>query len=156
MYTYHYRPPEADKGSYNKKSEVFALGCTFYELYFDSPFFNTSLQTKIHIPSNTQNSKKISMFLDLVYRMTENDFQKRLSIEQVCQHPFFANFKFEEAKVPECDIYGQIIERAKRAKFDVYLYTKKCMNEKIENCIDYENMDKIVCNELNFKIFNLS
>ena len=88
--------------------------------------------------------------------MTENDFQKRLSIEQVCQHPFFANFKFEEAKVPECDIYGQIIELAKRAKFDVYLYTKKCMNEKIENCIDYENMDKIVCNELNFKIFNLS
>lgn len=155
MYTYHYRPPEVDKGIYDKKSEVFALGCTFYEIYFDAPFFNTSLQTKIHIPSNTQNTKKISTFLDLVYRMTENDFQKRLSIEQVCQHPFFADFKFEETKVPDIDKHGRIIDVSKHAKFDVYLYTKKCMNEKIENCIDFENMDKIVCNELNFKIFNL-
>ena len=88
LYSYYYRPPEIDNGIVNpEKSDVYALGCTLYEIYFGIKYFDRSCSTRVHIPPSNKKSDKV--FMDLIYNMTNENYNLRYDINQVCNHEYF-------------------------------------------------------------------
>lgn len=138
LYTYHFRPPEANKGNCHLKSDVFALGCTLYELYYGESYYDKRVQTKIHIPRKP--NKKDKQFLDLIYNMTKPDVNSRFSIEDVCNHSFFEKLDFQKRTYVKKDSYKHLEIIQNRSNFsDIFI--KKCMNEVLDLCIDYSSLD---------------
>ena len=148
LYTYHYRPPEIDKGFKSLKSDVYALGCSMYEIYFNEPYHDKRYSTRIHIKKKPVVNNKD--FLDLIYNMTEEDLDKRFSISQVCKHKYFSKTEFSKFSPPE----NKPIEFLYSGK-DHPLFLSKCMNETLNICIDYEYIDNYVSKSLNFKILDI-
>lgn len=151
LYTYHYRPPEVDKERKHLKSDVFALGCTLFELYFNESYYDKRFQNRIHIPK-TGNFKDRD-FLDLIYKMTEINIEKRYSIQEVCKHKYFSKFKFKNYKTPDIDNYLKLELYAERRGLND-IFVKKCMNETLHSCVYFKHIDAYVSNCLKFKIFD--
>ena len=151
LYTYHYRPPEVDKGEKDLKSDVFSLGCTLFELYFNEYYYDKKFQKKIHIKKS--GSYKDRDFLNLIYNMTENDVEKRYSMKDVCNHKYFSGCKFKEYKTPNCDNYLKLEFYAEKKGLDEIFITK-CMNEVLHACVSFQHIDAYVANCLKFKIFD--
>lgn len=145
LYTYHFRPPEIDRGEMHIKSDIYALGCTLYELYFGESYHDRRLQKRIHIKKS--GNPKDKEFLDLVYNMTENDVNKRYSIDDVCNHSYFSKFEFESFNVKHIDNYEKL------SNYDD-IFVKKCMNEVLHTCISFERTDCYAASDLEFKIFD--
>ena len=150
LYTYHYRPPEVDTGQFSLKSDIYALGCTMYEIYFHEPYHNKIYQSRIHYKRELKGRDKI--FLDLIYNMTSNDDKQRYGISQIKSHPYFNNVLFPE--------YGtgvnheNIIEQITR-KWDSPVFIAKCMNKPLVLCVDYKSIDQYTSTVLKFQIIDL-
>jgi len=151
LYTYHYRPPEVDRGEKHLKSDIFALGCTIFELYFNEPYYDKKFQNKIHIKKTGKDKDRD--FLDLIYNMTEKEVYKRYSIQQVCEHKYFADYRFETHITSMCDNYLKLEILAERKGLDEIFITK-CMNEVLHSCLSFQHIDAYVAKCLKFKIFD--
>lgn len=151
LYTYHYRPPEIDKEEIHINSDIYALGCTIYEIYFNEPYHNKRYLTRIHVQK--KRTFQNSVFLDLIDNMTKLDPDERYSIDDVCNHPFFLNFIFEEYNTPSTDNYQEISNFATNLDLDK-IFISKCMNETLDMCTNYNIIDNYVSNVLKFKIFD--
>ena len=151
LYTYHYRAPEIDRGEKHIKSDIYALGCTLYEIYFNESYHDKKYNTRIHLPK-TKNSTNRD-FLDLIYNMTKNDVYERYSIEQVCNHKYFSKFKFINYKVPCLHNYTYLEKLDIGLEFND-IFIKKCMNETLDICKNYQDVDSYISKEINFKIFD--
>jgi serine/threonine protein kinase len=141
LYTQRYRPKEKIM---TLKSDIFALGCTLYELYYGSPYLISSGGRLSHFKELWSGDS----FLDLIYKMTSDDVEKRYSIEEVLCHPFFGEKDVKLGTI--CfDNYKNIMER-----WNNEIITKKCMNEILHECGDFRNIDVYVSEELNFNLFD--
>lgn len=93
LYSYYYRAPEIDQGKiYPEKSDVYALGCTLYEIYFRRKYFDRKYSSKIHVPVNIKEEDK--PFMDLIYNMTNENYEKRFDMKKVSEHMYFTGTHF--------------------------------------------------------------
>lgn len=151
LYTYHYRPPEIDKNKPSINSDVFALGCTLFELYFNESYYDKKFQNKIHLPKS--GTSKDRDFLDLIYNMTQEDVNNRYSINDVCNHKYFKKFKFKSYKCSNFDNYMKL-EMLCEKKGINETFIKKCMNEVLHTCMSFNDIDRYVASVMKFKIFD--
>ena len=151
MYTYHYRPPEIDRGEKHINSDIYALGCTLYEIYFNESYHDKRCNTKIHLPKskNTLNED----LLDLIYNMTKNNPNDRYSINDVCSHKYFSKVKFKDYSCIKLDNYKILENLASNLNLND-IFVKKCMNENLDICKNYKEVDIYVTNVLKFNIFD--
>lgn len=152
LYTYHYRAPEVENGGYSLKSDIYALGCTLYEIYFGTSYHNKKYRLKTHplyiVDDDNRNDK---LFLDLIHNMTILDLDKRYDIHQVKAHSFFETFRFKKYE-------NKCIRQLKLNDIsDSGVYVSKCLNKyKHSNSNDIVNdMDQYTSNVIKFDILNL-
>jgi serine/threonine protein kinase len=151
LYTFHYRAREVDSGNISLKADVYALGCTLYEIYFNEPYHDKRFPTRLHVEKQPTFSSKV--FLDLIYNMTNEDVEKRYNISQVCNHKYFAKevfTKYNQITFENYERLGLIARELDLSNTFVY----KCMNEKTELCVDYKDVDMYISQYLNFRIFD--
>lgn len=94
-YSYHYRPPEINSGKgYTFKADVWALGCTFYELLYNEPFVisNSTVTNFKYAYTKLQNEKNIDL-RSLLINMLHPCESLRYNIWQVLKSEYFQTFK---------------------------------------------------------------
>jgi serine/threonine protein kinase len=94
-YSYHYRPPEVNSGrGYTFKADVWALGCTFYELLYNEPFVisNSTIANLKYAYSKLQNEKNIELRI-LLINMLHPCESLRYTVWQVLQSDYFKTVK---------------------------------------------------------------
>lgn len=94
-YTLCYRPLEIKENKLYLKSDIWALGCTLYEIFYGSKYFVLTKDLKLYHMDNKSN---ISLFDGLINNMIENNINKRFSIEDVL--PFFNLNKKKNKYIP--------------------------------------------------------
>ena len=155
LYTYHFRPPEVDKGTIKRNSDIYALGCTLYEIYFNFPYFNKKSNIRVHLP--TKKEEKHQLFMDLINNMIVEDYNERFKIEDVCNHNFFKGYEFLDSKdisMTKEEHVRNIKNFAKNKNIkNQNTFINKCLNITLENCRNFENMDNKVVNDLKYDIF---
>ncbi len=87
-YTPTHRPPEVwlDEG-WGFSADIWSLGCTLYELYYNTSLFSQEKITsisQIEIPKFDNNN-----FGDLLSKLLQIDKRKRLKIDEVINHSYF-------------------------------------------------------------------
>lgn len=85
-FTENYRPPEIWKNEgYSFKGDIWALGCTIYELVYDKKYqFDTKSK-------NLENEEDDEL-KDLLNGALHIDEEKRYTIWQIIDHPYFNSF----------------------------------------------------------------
>lgn len=149
LYTFFYRPPEINKNIFDLKSDIWALGCTLYEIYFNKRYFNLSSNKELYHIS-IENKDIIYI---LIKQMIEENLDKRLDIKFLC---IFFNIKPLEKDKLNIN-WEKIIKDYNLDQQDVIYFRKKLYNQgkKIEISNKYLNIEKILCNKLKFNFFHL-
>jgi len=145
-YSYHYRPPEINSGKgYNFKADVWALGCTFYELLYNEPFVisNSTVANLKYAYANLQNEPNKDL-RSLLINMLHPCESLRYNIWQVLESDYFKTVKNknEDLNFPLCYNNLNFVNTKDYAKFlkkkledikDIpdYIYEILCM--KISN-----------------------
>jgi len=151
LYTFHYRAPEIDKGTVSLKSDVYSLGCALYEIYFNEPYHDKRILSRLHIERKP--SKNNIVFLDLIYKMTNESLDDRYTIEEVSKHEYFEKETFVTYKSVDVDNYKKLNDMANMLNLSP-TFVSKCMNEKINTCVNYKDTDEYVSSVLKFNIFD--
>jgi len=84
-YTILYRPPECVHDKYCLKSDVWALGCTIYEIYYGKPYFRLDKNGKLYHLSSLK-EKENNIVNNIIQQMIKIDIKERISIEKVAEH----------------------------------------------------------------------
>ena len=121
--------------------------CTLYEIYFHEPYHNKTYTTRYQ--PKRESKKRDKVFLNLIHNMTIWDESLRYNIEQVKQHPYFNKVTFPEYN------YIQQDDICDRIKHNSSLFISKCMNETMDTCLDYTQIDHYTSSILKFKIIDL-
>jgi serine/threonine protein kinase len=94
-------PPEAIKGHYDKKADIWAIGILMYELKFEENLFEKVKNQSIEeIKSNIENINiedemndivgKVSYdFRDVIIKLLQKEPERRITLEELKNHPFF-------------------------------------------------------------------
>jgi len=98
IYTITFRPPEIKDNYFTQKSDIWALGCTLFEIYYNYSYFNSNSRDRVfyHIKSNLERKEENKIFNDLIDQMINVDMDSRFDIFQVKNHPYFKGIKFKE------------------------------------------------------------
>lgn len=95
LYTMTYRPPEISEEKASLKSDIWALGCTFFEIYYGYEYFNYSKEKKFfHIKNSFENKEENSVFNDLIKNMIHTNENRRFSVENIKNHRYFLKDTF--------------------------------------------------------------
>lgn len=84
LYTLGYRPPECNEGIYSLKSDVWALGCTIYEIYYGKKYFkfdDSGLQ--YHLKNLEENKLENNFINKIISKAIVKDPDKRISIQEL-------------------------------------------------------------------------
>ena len=74
LYTFFYRPPEVEKYIFNLKSDIWALGCTLYEIYYNKRYFTLSKGKDLyHISIKTEDK-----IYNIIKQMIEEDLKNKI------------------------------------------------------------------------------
>ena len=142
IYTSRYRAPEVLLGKTSLKSDVYALGCTMYEVYTGTTYNHLAFKF----------SPRKSLFQDLIHHMTLVDHTERYSIEDVKNHSFFHGIKFPTHSYQEIDIVAHL--KARWPWCDRAVFIQKCMHEPILPGVDHRALDRRVCDVLKFRLMD--
>ena len=147
LYTFFYRPPEIAKNIFDLKSDIWALGCTLYEIYYNKRYFTLSANKELYHISVEYNDQ----IYNIIKQMVEEDLVKRLDIIQLCNY-----FNIEPLKNNSLIInWRNLITKYNMDDQDAIYFRKKLYNQgkKIEISNKYLNIEKIFCNNLKFDFF---
>lgn len=105
-YSYHYRPPEINSGKgYTFKADIWALGCTFYELLYNEPFVisNSTVANLRYSYIKLQNESDKDL-RSLLINMLHPCESLRYNIWQVLKSDYFEIIKSknEDLNFPLC------------------------------------------------------
>lgn len=142
-YTISYRSPEIKTNQIFLKSDIWALGCTLYEIYYGIRYFNISKEFKTY---HVEDKNEETTFNNLITNMVEPDLSKRLDIKEVI------NFFSIEKKLYKSFLKPSI-------KFDnnniQAKYLQKCYyddkNTKMSN--KYKKIEQKLASEYNFDVY---
>ena len=162
LYTMTYRPPEISEERADLKSDIWALGCTFFEIYYGYEYFNYSKEKKFyHIKNSFENKQENLVFNDLIKNMIEPDQNKRFSIENIKNHRYFLkeNFREKFVRKPLTDsikfsniLKGNFSFYDIKAQIDQKIFLSKTQNF---SCIpihkNYKKIENKICKE-NFRL----
>jgi serine/threonine protein kinase len=159
--TPNYMAPECirNKDS-NMKSDVYSLGSVFFQLFTGFPAFTGPSEYLIFKMSLEQKPPKIVGVIpeevyELICLMTEKDFTKRISIEEIKRHPFFEkvdfekNLSFEEAAKSFrpvekllTEIKEEVLQSSKLKKEELEAAISKTISSKIKEANSLEEKEK--------------
>lgn len=142
-YTISYRPPEARDNQLFLKSDIWALACTLYEIYYDSRYFNISKQFKIyHLSEKLENN----LFDKLIISMLELNIEKRASIEEIINFFNIEEIKHKTYLKPKLNFQDNHIQ----SKF-----LQKCYFDEKNNKMSkkYMKTEQRIAEEFNFDLF---
>lgn len=142
-YTLAYRPPELKNNTIYLKSDIWALACTLYEIFYGHCYFSVSKERKnYHISDNR--AEKI--FDQLIEKMLDVDVTKRLSIEDII---VFFNINKENTEfilTPDVKFNDYNIN----AKFLQKCYYEEKLTKMSKK---YANVEKSIAHRYNFEVF---
>ena len=149
LYTYFYRPPEINKYIFDLKSDIWALGCTLYEVYYNERYFNLSSNKELYHISIENNDD----IYNIIKCMVEENLDKRLTIVDLCK---LFNIRVMKKNNLIVD-WKNIIQEYNMKYEDIIYFRKKLYNQgkKIEISKKYLDVEKDMCNTKKFKIFSL-
>ena len=86
LYTFIYRAPECNMNKFSLKSDIYALGCTIYEIYYNQPYYSVSGDNRVyHIHAQNYYDHKNAEINELIRSMVINHPpENRINIETVC------------------------------------------------------------------------
>ena len=98
LYTITFRPPEVKENFVTLNSDIWALGCTLFEIYYNYSYFNNNSRDRVfyHIKSNLERKEENKIFNDLIEKMINKDHKSRMNIFDVKNHPYFMGEKYNE------------------------------------------------------------
>ena len=85
IYTILYRPPECNHNKYCLKSDIWALGCTVYEIYYGKSYFKIDNNGKLYHLSSSK-EKEDNLVNKIVEKMLKIEIEERISIEEVAKY----------------------------------------------------------------------
>ena len=142
-YTIAYRAPEIKENQIFLKSDIWALGCTLYEIYYGNRYFNISKEYKIyHVDDNNEEN----IFNKLIVNMVEIDLAKRLDIEEVInffhiEKKLYRTFLKPNIKFDNNNIHAKYLQKC--------YYDDK--NTKMSN--KYKKIEQKLAKEYKFNIY---
>ena len=166
LYTITYRPPEILEEKASLKSDIWALGCTFFEIYYGYEYFNYSKDKKFyHLKNSFETKEENRVFNNLITNMICYDSNLRFSIEKIKNHEYFMGEKFpltlDKKKIMKRSNFINIL----KSNFPNYNIKteidEKIFLSKIENfsCIpihkNYKKIENKICEKgFQLNIFN--
>jgi len=109
LYTFIYRPPECNMNKFSLKSDIFALGCTIYEILYNQPYHSISGDNRLyHIHAASYYEEENSEINELIKNMVNKDPSLRINIETVC--------KFFDIEIPKKKILNLCLSYNKKSK----------------------------------------
>ena len=147
LYTFFYRPPEVSKNIFDLKSDIWALGCTLYEIYFSKRYFTLSSNKELYHITNEHNDE----IYNIIKQMIEEDLKKRLNIVQLCNY-FNIDVLEKNDLILNCK---SLIKEYNMDYQEAIYFRKKLYNQgkKIEISNNYLDIEKFICNNLKFDFF---
>jgi serine/threonine protein kinase len=94
-YTLCYRPPEVKENKLYLKSDIWALGCTLYEIFYGTKYFVLTKELKLY---HIANKSSPGLFDGMIAKMIEKNIDERFSIEDIL--PFFNIVKKKDKYIP--------------------------------------------------------
>jgi serine/threonine protein kinase len=151
VYTSSYRPLEVIFSTYNKKSDIWALGCTMWELYFNKPLFvgvnklnavkkisstlgpiPKNICAKYNIP-NSEQATATNIFTtgsdslnDLLKQMLNYDRDNRPSVFELLNHELFRTVAIKYA--PEIKVDRKLLSATADSAFGEF--KQECHKER--------------------------
>lgn len=166
LYTMTYRPPEIAEKRASLKSDIWALGCTFFEIYYGYEYFNFSRDKKFyHLKNSLEIKRENDVFNDLIKNMIEPVEDKRFYIEKIKNHDYFLKVKFpskfEKNKVLEKQEFINIL-KGNFSSYDILanvderIFLSKTVNF---SCIpvhkNYKKIENKLCQDkFSLKLYN--
>ena len=157
IYTFIYRPPEVNENTVALKSDIWSLGCTFYEIYYGKKFFDLTKTIRYyHIPSILEKDKENFRFNNLVWKMIDTKLDSRCNINDV---RIF--FRLERIKIKNYLNVEDIKMNYKKFEINYKKFENIFLNKllhipcKYNISEKYKKIERNLCNKHKFKIENL-
>ena len=84
LYTLGYRPPECVNNKYHQNSDIWALGCTIYEIYYGKKYFKfDNSGTQYHLKDLEENKLENNFINKIIKKTIVKDPDKRISIKEL-------------------------------------------------------------------------
>ena len=146
LYTINYRPPECNQNFYSLKSDIWALGCTIYEIYYNQKYFFLDNSKKLYHLTCKEERKQENFFINkLIKGMIVQQPEQRINIEEVSDY-----FNIPRIKEKKNLFLNKKLYFSKEEAFlnKLYFYNKD--NKKYDSQID-----KDILNIYDYKIFEI-
>lgn len=165
FYTITFRGPEVLAGKTCLKSDIWALGCTLFEIYYGYAYFNFRANNKFyHIKNSKEDKEDNNIFNDLIRNMINENLEKRFDISEVIKHNFFNNLSknfdnFQKIKI----INNFELDNIMTKNYNKYqiidknhkkIFTSKFLSKNIPTSIsnNYRNIEQKI-NENKFNLY---
>ena len=150
--TPYYMSPELIKGISTPKCDVWSVGVILYKMITGKyPFNSNSINEKEALLNNIKNNKYNTKYLDesecsdeakdLISKILEKDYNKRLSSEECIQHPWFKKFYTQkESLLLNNKMLNSLIDFARKPLLqkEIYFFIAKVSTEKeIKQFMDF-------------------
>ena len=122
-----YMAPEIIKGdNYNYKCDLYSLGCILYFMVFLKDYYYDLMEENDKIENLLSKQKGLKNLYDLLKGLLEKDKEKRISMEEYLNHPFFKENSENLKDVHP--LFEPIIDEEKKELKELIKCSKKIVN----------------------------
>lgn len=159
LYTLNFRAPEIYENNVYLKTDIWALGCTLYEIYYGVSYLQQGIgKNFFHVKLTQESDEKNKLFNNLINGMLQKEIENRFSIDEVLENDFFKNKKIDvqfekEKEIPTEEKFLKILEKNMKKYSIVKKKHEKIFISKIlNNCNDlidnnYRKIEKSICSK---------